>query len=85
MVFSFIKKEHISNKMGRLAVIRFVTTMAAAMIGTIWALYLDSFFNSIILVGFFSAALALLSFLSYFIFVPIVEKINKSKTSDERR
>ena len=59
MVFSFIKKEHISNKMGRLAVIRFVTTMAAAMIGTIWALYLDSFFNSIILVGFFSAALAL--------------------------
>ena len=79
MVFSFIKKEHISNKMGSLAVIRFVTTMAAAMIGTIWALYLDSFFNSIILVGFFSAALALLSFLSYFIFVPIVEKINKSK------
>ena len=79
MVLSFIKKEYVSNKIGRLAVIRFVTTIAAAMIGTIWALYLDSFFNSIILVGFFSAGLTLLSFIFYFLFIPIVEKKDKGK------
>jgi len=79
MVFSFIKKENVSDKMGRLAVIRMVSTLAAAMVATIWALYLDSFFNSIVKVGFFSAALTLLSFLCYFLFVPLIEKKDKGK------
>ena len=79
MVLSFIKKGDVSDRMGRLAVVRLVSTIAAAMVATIWALYLDSFFNSIIKVGFFSAVLTLLSFLCYFLFIPLVEKKDRGK------
>lgn len=79
MVFLFMRKENVSGSMGRLAVIRLVSAIAAAMVATVWALYLDSFFDSIVKVGFFSAALTLFSFLGYFLFVPLVERKDKGK------
>ncbi len=64
--------------LGKLAIIGFTNTLAFALVTTIWAVYMDSFFDSIVYVGFFSAFLTLISFASFFIFVPLIEKSDKS-------
>jgi len=63
----------------KLAIIGFIVAFSSAFIDTIWALYLNSFVNSVALVGFLSAFLAAISFISYFIFTPLIEKINKPR------
>ncbi len=63
----------------KLALIAILTTFAAALIDTIWAVYLDSYLNSFTLVGFFSSALTLISFISFFLFIPTIEKKDKEK------
>ncbi|MCK5625068.1 MFS transporter [Candidatus Pacearchaeota archaeon] len=67
------------TKITKLAIVGFIASLAFAYINTIWAVYMDSFVNSIVLVGFISAFLTLISFLSYFFFIPIIEKQDKSK------
>ncbi len=64
---------------GRLAITGFIVGLASALISTIWAVYMDSFLHSIVWVGFLSAMLTLISFLSYFLFIPLIEKSNKVK------
>jgi len=63
----------------KLGIISLIGAMASAMISTIWAIYLDSFVGSAAIVGLVSGFLALVSFISYFIFIPFIEKSNKSK------
>lgn len=78
----FFTKNHYHlapTKIGRLATISLVTAFSFAMINTIWAIYMDSFFNSMMIVGFFSSLLAIVSFLSYFFIIPLIEKTSKSK------
>ncbi len=63
----------------KLALIAILTTFSAALIDTIWAIYLDSYLNSLTLVGFFSSALTFISFISFFLFIPMIEKKDKEK------
>lgn len=63
----------------KLAIVGFITAMASSFVDTIWAVYLNGFTNSSATVGFISAFLAALSFFSYFIFIPLIQKINKPK------
>jgi len=63
----------------RLAMVSFIVALAFALIDTIWAVYLDSFVNNIVIVGFISAFLTLVSLLFYFIFIPLIEKSSKAK------
>ncbi len=63
---------------GRLAVIGFIVSFAAAIVDTIWAVHIDSFLHNVSLVGFLSAGLTLVSFASYFLFIPLIEKAKKS-------
>ncbi|MFA5020423.1 MAG: MFS transporter [Candidatus Pacearchaeota archaeon] len=63
----------------KLSIIIFFATISSALIDTIWAVYLDSFFHSESIVGFFSAALTVVSFISYFLFIPFIEKTSKSR------
>lgn len=77
-----IKKEggvHIFTGLGRLAIISFIVSIASAFISTIWAVYLDSLLHNIAYVGYLSATLTLVSFLSYFFIIPVIEKSSKSK------
>lgn len=64
---------------GRLSIIIFISALSFALIDTIWAIYMDSFLNNIALVGFLSALFTLVSFISYFFFIPFVQKTSKSK------
>lgn len=63
----------------KLAFVSLFTGLAFSVVSTIWAVYLNSFVDSIALVGFVSSLLSLLSFLSFLYFIPIVEKREKSK------
>lgn len=63
---------------GKLALVGFIVAFASAIIDTIWAVYLDSFLNNAALVGFISAGLTVISFFSFFIFIPLIEKTKKS-------
>lgn len=77
-----IRKERgvfIFTGIAKLAAIGFLVALASSLIDTVWAVYMDSFINNISLVGFLSAGLTVLALLSYFIFIPFIEKNKKSR------
>ncbi len=67
------------TKIARLSVIMLIIAISAAFIDTIWAIYMDSFIDNMAIIGFISAALTAVSFFSFFVIIPLVEKSNKSK------
>jgi MFS family permease len=67
------------TKIARLSIIMLIIAISAAFIDTIWAIYMDSFIDNMAIIGFISAALTVISFLSFFFIIPLVEKSNKSK------
>ncbi|PIN94376.1 hypothetical protein COU53_03760 [Candidatus Pacearchaeota archaeon CG10_big_fil_rev_8_21_14_0_10_30_48] len=66
------------TKITKISIIGLLVAISSAFIGTIWAVYLDSFFHNISEVGFFSAILTLLSIAAYFFSIPLVERTKKS-------
>ncbi|MCR4284781.1 MAG: MFS transporter [archaeon] len=64
---------------GRLAIVLFIIALSSAYLDTIWAVYLDSFLKDASLVGFVSAVLTIISFISYFLIIPLIEKHDKAK------
>lgn len=64
--------------MAKLAVTGFIAALAASLIDTIWAVYIDSFVHNISVVGYISTALTLISFFCHFFFIPLIEKTKKS-------
>jgi len=63
----------------KLAVIGFIISLAAAFVTTIWSVYLEGFLGNPSLVGFFSAAMTVVSFISFFVIIPFIERSNKAK------
>lgn len=63
----------------KLSIVGLLVSLSAAFLNTIWAVYMDSFLHNQVYVGFFSAFLTVIAFVSYFIFIPIVEKSDKAK------
>ena len=64
--------------MDRLGTISLFSSFAIAMVITIWAIYLDSFFHNAAYVGFFAAFLTITGIISYIFLTPIVERGNKA-------
>ncbi len=67
------------TKIARLSIIMLIIAISAAFIDTIWAIYMDSFIDNMAIIGFISAGLTVVSFISFFFIIPLVEKSNKSK------
>jgi len=63
----------------KLAIVGFIISIASSFVDTIWAVYMDSFLHSEVFVGLLSAGLTLVAFFSYFFFIPLIERTNKSK------
>jgi len=63
----------------RLGIIILISTLAFSFVGTVWAVYINSFVNSEALVGLVSSLFVLISFISYLLIVPIIEKYDKLK------
>jgi MFS transporter, ACDE family, multidrug resistance protein len=67
------------TKIGKFALNSSIASLAFAMIGAIWAVYMDSFVHSAVIVGIVGAFFSLLSIISYFLFIPLIEKTDKGK------
>ena len=67
------------TKIAKLSVIMLIIAIASALIDTIWAIYMDSFIDSMSIIGFISAGLTIVSFFSFFFIIPLIERSNKSK------
>lgn len=70
---------HGLGRIGKLSGVEMFISLAAAMVNTIWAVYLYSFLQSDVVVGFFSAVLTVVGFFSYFLFIPLMERADKGK------
>jgi len=71
---SLIKKGYSIKKLG--AVI-FFSTIAFALASTVWALYIRSFLPNDAIVGLVSSFFILISIISYFLIIPLVESSDK--------
>ena len=75
-----IKKHHTTPEVKNiriLAWIRLFISLASASIMTIWALYINSFVNNASTTGFVSSLLTLIAFISFFVFIHLIEKSDK--------
>ena len=72
------------NQVDKLGLVALISSTGLAIIGTIWAIYLDSFFHNASYVGFLSTFFAIVTFASYIFTVPIIEKNSKSKIKKEQ-
>ena len=72
-------KRLFNSNVGKLSLINLTSSLALALSGVVWALYLDKFLHGAVNVGFFSAILTLVSFFSFFLLIPLIERIGKAK------
>ncbi len=81
MVLFFRKREGVSamTGMAKLSFVVLLTAFSISLINTIFAVYIDSFVHNESAVGFISAILIMVALLSYFIFIPFIEKNSKTK------
>tara|TARA_Y100000310_G_scaffold147939_2_gene147200 strand:+ start:1291 stop:2493 length:1203 start_codon:yes stop_codon:yes gene_type:complete len=79
LLFRRHEGREVLTQMGVLSLTLFFFSLAGAFTSTIWAVYLDQFFDSEALVGLVSGGFILLAILSYFVMIPIVERSNKRK------
>lgn len=68
----------VSRNIFVLSFVNLFLALAGASITSIWSLYVKGFAGSDSAVGLISGALTLVSFVSYFLFVPLVQKSRKS-------
>lgn len=76
-----IRKHHGARAftgMAKLSFVIFFSSLAASLTDTVWAIYLKGFLHVDSAVGFYSGFLSVLAFISFFVFVPLIEKSKKS-------
>lgn len=69
---------HLSG-IAQLSIVGMIAAFSAALMSTVWAVYLDSFLNNAVYVGLFSTFLTLIAIAARFMFIPIIEKGDKAK------
>lgn len=67
------------NSIGRLSVINLFVSLGISLSVTVWALFIDSFVHSVALTGIISAGLTVFSIISFFLFIPLIERSDKGK------
>jgi len=76
----YIKKRHlIFTQVNKLAIITFISSISVALIGTIWAIYLQSLIYNDAYVGFLSALFTMVALVSSVVLIPYIERTSKSK------
>ncbi|OGJ20040.1 hypothetical protein A3K73_03975 [Candidatus Pacearchaeota archaeon RBG_13_36_9] len=69
----------IFTKIGWISLVTVIIGLSSSFVDTIWAVYMHSFIDNIALIGFLSSFLTLVSFFSFFLIVPLIEKSSKSR------
>jgi len=79
VIFRKQKEVYSLGNIKKLTVVGFIAALSSSLVGTIWAVYMDSFLENMAFVGFLSATLTLVSFLAFFSFIPLMEKFDRAK------
>lgn len=79
MVFFSKHKAVHGSRINRLGIVGLLSGFSLALVSSIWALYMNEFFNNISVVGLFSALLTFFSIMTFFLIVPVLEKRSKSR------
>lgn len=80
MVIFTKKREVITlSGIGKLGIVGFIASIAFSLTASVWSVYLDSFVNSEVIVGLIVTFLSAISFISYFLFIPTIERLDKAK------
>ncbi|MDP2629027.1 MAG: MFS transporter [Nanoarchaeota archaeon] len=67
------------TQVNKIALIGFISGLALASVGAIWAIYLESILKNPAYVGYLISFFSIISLASYFFIIPIVEKQSKTK------
>ncbi len=78
-MIQFLKRRRHLSKIGQLGIVLFIVALAMSFIDTIWAIYLFKYFNNESLVGLVSSFFTIISFLSYLLIIPVIEKYDNKK------
>jgi len=62
-----------------LAFVNLFSALAIASVSSIWSIYIDSFIQNHTITGLIAAGLTFVSFISYFLFIPLVQKTRKTQ------
>ncbi len=73
------KRGYIFTQVNKLAIITFISSISVALIGTIWAIYLQSLIHNDAYVGFLSTLFTIVALVSSIILIPYIERTSKSK------
>ncbi len=70
---------HKLSGLSKLTIVVVIISLSSSIIDTVWAVYMSQFLDSVALVGLFSGFLTIISFFSYFWFIPVMERLNKAQ------
>ncbi len=79
VIFTRKKEDLILTRIGKLCFVSFISAIAFSFVTTIFAVYLDSFFNNAVIVGLVSTFFTVIAMVSYFLFIPLIERFDKEK------
>lgn len=67
------------NQISKVGLVGFISTLSFAFVGTIWAVYLESFLHNPSYVGFLITCFTIVGLLSFVFITPIMEQKSKTK------
>lgn len=74
-----LKRIFRKNSIKNIALVVLISSLGFSLISTIWSIYLYEFLKNEAYVGYISTFMVLISILSYFAIIPVIEKSNKIK------
>jgi MFS family permease len=75
----FRKRERLSSNIRQLSAITLFSYIGIALVGTIWAIYMESIVHNPSTVGLISTWFGVAGIFAFLFFIPIIEKHNKTK------
>ena len=73
------KGERLSSKIRELGSVTLFSYFAVALVGTIWAIYMESIIHNASTVGLISTIFGIAGIIAFLFFIPVIEKYNKTK------
>ncbi len=73
------KGDRISLQIEKLGIVTLISSLAIALIGTIWAVYFESIIKNPSQVGFINTFFGIIGIIGFVIFIPLIEKNSKTR------
>ena len=73
------RENFLTNQIDKLGIISLISSIGFSLVGTIWAIYLESLLHNPSYVGFVMTLFSIIAGVSYIAFIPIIEKNKKTK------